>query len=1586
MNKLITYLAFCGIITGSATHDRSFSKQNEDPVEKVTEKFQSNDDNQSNDIYCSVNSFENSDHSGEFTIPIFIEASDTFQIFSDSIQITDSTYFSQSEITVNSSSFLPGDTSTIYIKIVYDSSNLPYAPEPISILINGMNADSSTLSADATAIVYFTNYGSTEVWDQEDFADLPRTWILDTSANPTKPYIHKDSIPASTRPSEEAITEEWQYDFQLKFIPGLPYAIQMAAVHPDTVAAYIYRDSTETVDPNDTSGFQYYKKSIRILPKRFTGTVSGRVVVPTVNDNNQPFNLFPRGLKVNLKERDDLHNRTIGYNYTDAQGNFTITYDIWQSPLEGESIELFLEFETESSNEFNYKVKIGLQTVRQLFNIGEALGTFSVDLGDLEFEGMSGWGMSIFHWTGNGYRFVKEQLGPNQINTGLLVRMFKGGSNFSSVLGDLIRLNARGCNHETVILHEFGHFVMHCLKPSNYTNGENCAMSKEHTSARENNAYLAFSEGWATAFMAMVDQYYRNEDNEYGNYSFSQGGNRLLNGAFPVERRNRSRLNGNGTGNGLLSEYHISCALYDLYDGPDKFLSTDPSGEWSDESGTTTTQNTFLVGDAFSNGTDKASLSFFIITYPFRQQKILTIDEYYFHLIAYLRSLSVPCHSIADVSEVFRENRISTDVRDDFYQSTSFGTDEISNTTPITFESNGSCGILIPFNETITFNPDIIELIGNDLSYNLGSGTSSSTKWISDPLTIGANATLWINEDQEMGFVNSGNSSPQSGSTLFAKVCNRDLIIEENGTLQVGSSDFDNIGIVTIEPYTTLTIRSGGTLLVNHNSSLIISEHANLVFEDGAIIDLNGTNAKLEIKGKLTLGSNAQFETTGDGILRFNMQEDFSSSTQYNIITTGNNCSVNITSKTIEVGSGTYVYPMDNLAMFTLYGSTVNMETGAFFNLGCQVTLQSSIFQRASGIMDQYAHHGIKLYGQHVDGEGRAVVNNCSFTNAKYGIRAYQNNGGNSTKITNSFFTTCYYAVSIYDKGAYLYANQFDNCQNAINADMTTNYFNVESNVIRNSVGYGLRSLSQQGSKYILGGNVFRDNYSAMYLNRPTAYLRCNAIYRNFMSAFVENNTFYRVNRMLFTRFWYEQGGDNLFQEFNGPTYLGNWSYFNGNSRYSFSAGFNQFTRLNPSSPNFTISATLDRNSNTAHPLDLAFGDNFWAPAINPSSSNFLSVNPSTSNANFRISINQASNQPNFVYGTELTNLPGCPITEWTGAITNMDTYYPGSIPGILFKKQPDEGLLGSTLLENPTAIIPGGTHSGTGMENTARDLLSDMHLGYNYDKDSIDIVELYDLGNLLLSIIGQISSQDDEEYLYDEYMSAFNSAYSDGLINSNNLSTYLTQAESIIDAKLDVVDEWYYSAPSAYYSYRFTYNMDKAYLYRSVGEYQDAINALAYVAGFASDKDMILVDGVTCFVNQEKDLSESTINQFQFGNEITNCSFVLDSALTEELDPLDSMTLSSSEDDLTITLSPNPTTTNLNLQLDIEISAYVEVKIYTKTGFLLNTDPVGNIISGTYYRTYDVSGYIPDVYILIVFVDGAPYSENFIVGVGSGN
>jgi hypothetical protein len=421
-----------------------------------------------------------------------LKATDTLVV--DSIQLK-SNYFT----TFSKNGSYPivlntNDSVLIEITVSYNHTNLPYYFKKIDHYVYSHNNTDTSFHLSA-ANIYFTPYGTTEVWNMIDFYELPRIWEVQDSIEPTRVYIDRDSIITSNLELLDSIHEAWEEDFQEVRYAGLPYAIQMKAIHPDTLAMFMFQDSTE----NDS--FVNPASLTFTFAKRFKGRIRGRLTSNYTNDLGVAIERIPlSGIRVKVKSKGS--NITLTKGYTRDDGTFDLSYNII-SFLDGNQIEMLLQFET-NNEKFDFKVKRKgaafddnpYQLNRNLPSQG---ANADIENFDVHLLNEQSYPFRIASWTNFAYRFFENSASSYLPSNNLKIKLFGDGSFYRGSKTE-IHLEELDERHETVLWHEFGHYVMDKIQLNSLE-----FQGGVHTFESENNIHVAWSEGWATGFMSMLD-------------------------------------------------------------------------------------------------------------------------------------------------------------------------------------------------------------------------------------------------------------------------------------------------------------------------------------------------------------------------------------------------------------------------------------------------------------------------------------------------------------------------------------------------------------------------------------------------------------------------------------------------------------------------------------------------------------------------------------------------------------------------------------------------------------------------------------------------------------------------------------------------------------------------------------------------------------------------------------------------------------------------------------------------------------------------------------------------------------------------
>jgi hypothetical protein len=786
--------------------------------------------------------------------------------------------------------YYPEDTILLTVTVNYPVNNLPFYPKKISIIQFVTSDNTIEKEISTSAMVYFTPYNTIEIWNLQDFQNLPRRWFTPIE-NPdtTRIYIDPSNIPESNIDTSVYINweigdweDDWQDEYREVKMQGLSYAVLMKPVPPDSVD--YYKSIGDGPDSTNISG----EKS-----KIFTGVVYGHLYTKINNDLGNPALVALTGIKVKLMDQDKLWAETIETTYTDNHGYFEIHYSTNQI-FEGEKMELFLRFKSRTNNDYqihstnligsNYKVNSQQISVPQNAEWNQIETILAYDESNYYDA------FRTVHWANNGFRYFEAEnipLGKRltiHINTDEVP--FITGSFY--MLGNIFLTDLAG-DKENTPYHEFGHYTMYKLQSNNFTYpyGENgCA---DHSWSKENTSNLAWVEGWADAVQMILDAAYWQEDREYG----LKGGDLPL---FEV----RKHYNSCNINNGFRSEYYIACAIYDLWDGPNRNLPNLIPDNPNNPNYTFTIHGWNDSGQGIYGwkSEDDIELSFYnickpLVDHPTGMQgyiagdKCMNIHDYYRYLVDNISD----CDLKADISRVFRENRIQWNIAEYewTWNVTNLSSDFIKQTE---IKDESGYIILGGFLNSRNWTDNYLVNFYNKNSFNEFRYSAYATQdlIISDNLWLGIwdtysnvykRSDLYLNDAVRYDYLGNpseihGNYQTCGGIEIDLKYgklelggggkvnTTANLIINDKSLLRFRNNS--NLNILT---GSSIIIKEGGTLYIENNADIVLHDNAKIIVEPGGYICIEeGANisdlSKIELQQGYNIGINPVLNISHD--------------------------------------------------------------------------------------------------------------------------------------------------------------------------------------------------------------------------------------------------------------------------------------------------------------------------------------------------------------------------------------------------------------------------------------------------------------------------------------------------------------------------------------------------------------------------------------------------------------------------------------------------------------------------------------------------------------------------------------------------
>ena len=689
-------------------------------------------------------------------------------------------------------------------------------------------------------MVYYTPYNTIEIWDLETFYSLPRRWLNPKdNPNATRIYVAQSSIPQtdivdfSLYEPNSTNWNDWRFDnFREYNVEGLAYTILMKPIPNDSIAYYdVIEDDSIKIDGNRS--------------RTFSGTVTGRITAETMDGTGI---IGLAGIRVELREQDGIWPlywyQNFGTTYTDENGYYTIQYNESQANTEGSNIELYLRISAIDNN--TYKVfsnnLLGITHTYQ-----EHLSSYSTNAGTITknivmADSSKYDAYRCVHWIRRGCMYFDNE-SPN-FRSGIRIRTNCLGNysdNYAYSVYPTIHIEKRyGCR-ENYPRHEFGHTAMYFLQNKNIKIPYGERGVNWHNHQIENTSLLSWMEGWADFVSYILDAVYYLEDNEYGEDSQKSYENNEV----------QSRVN-----NGLRSEYNISTALYDLWDGVDKNLPSTIPGEnqhgWDDSNPSTTNQcNEWETIDDVSLTLSQICAPLKTVTNSNKLDNLHCVQQYIDSLIPRMNT----CQKKRDVIRVFRENRVVWNITD-YNAKKSIGNE--SSDGMFTGIVNNETGYFYNFIDVLDWDQSIIPHSWTD-NYRISSLNESVTNnWL---YFVVDNNMHYIIDDYLIGYQSSADSKYTNaylfnlyqGQTGYFSTCGDDNIINVRyGKLILGYTDDQKADFsiedgsilmlsgygseLTINDGSVLRIKSGGTLMVDQAARINIYGSGHIEVEDGAYI------------------------------------------------------------------------------------------------------------------------------------------------------------------------------------------------------------------------------------------------------------------------------------------------------------------------------------------------------------------------------------------------------------------------------------------------------------------------------------------------------------------------------------------------------------------------------------------------------------------------------------------------------------------------------------------------------------------------------------------------------------------------------
>ncbi|WP_035557485.1 hypothetical protein [Hymenobacter sp. IS2118] len=738
--------------------------------------------------------------------------------------------------------------TTVSIRLNYSPAQLPYYPVRVTATLATMRDGANTL-INHDCYVYFTPYGSAEIWDVADYARLRRSWLVGNEATaPARLSVPRSAIPVSNiGANEEAGPQDY---IGMRFVEGLAYAVPMRYASPT---------NSENAPPTDPLA----RDGCGLGQRRYRGRIQNvRVFTMHERDGDgQQVPIFLKNARVRVMRSVDVGpDMTIKQLYTDDQGfvieNGSRVVEFDHCSINTSKIQVYLSVELIDSPEkvrikrsgawYSWtRIETGRQqlsysSTRQTLNFGTAVG------GNREISLDPNSAGRTFTWIKWSKQLLQQELGAAANFTSTLAIKIEdpGEGAYYDRFTRNIHFETDVLQSEETAMHEFGHFAMHEMQRSRWLS----ETGGEHFLVRNNkHPNTTITEGFAGAFSYIMDEMTSSVlDQESGRGESGNGyhGRRRTQLYLAASTGFDRNLDLNHP---FVSEDIFARTLLDLWDGPSNYARF----------------NNTTLDDYTDGGNDTFEMPLVELFRPFYTSLIPDPVRFYNNLL--LENTGANAARNAQLRDLWHYNFSATAYNvADF---TILGTDEIGGSRLITHDRDDYTGLFNNgvFDKVETYS---YQYIGTDIgvlngpldSYNLttyiqdvydtaGRFISRETKnangvTLTDPLRITNGAELGLHSGAQPRWYNQS-----SGLTRYTKRTEHLLIaLRAQGRLTVGKDSRLTVGAAA--PYQTtevsfyagtyLVVEDGATLTIAANSTLSIGADATLLVRNGGNVVVDG--------------------------------------------------------------------------------------------------------------------------------------------------------------------------------------------------------------------------------------------------------------------------------------------------------------------------------------------------------------------------------------------------------------------------------------------------------------------------------------------------------------------------------------------------------------------------------------------------------------------------------------------------------------------------------------------------------------------------------------------------------------------------
>ena len=373
-------------------------------------------------------------------------------------------------------------------------------------------------------------------------------------------------------------------------------------------------------------------------------------------------------------------------------------------------------------------------------------------------------------------------------------------------------------------------------------------------------------------------------------------------------------------------------------------------------------------------------------------------------------------------------------------------------------------------------------------------------------VNIRLGGTLHVNRYDDITYQSSGLGTPAPYSNFTLKTAQSactppEVVVEGEGAFYVGDTNYVNLGgglqdnnkaVVFFRAGSKLELLGDGLLHISDNSRLVIEEGAELILHKDHIIHLDGKNAVLEIRGKLTLKSIALLKPTGNGYLRFAQPTNQTVASDFWEIETGAIIELNGSGKDDKKAEITGKLVLDSsLNFFKVLNCRLDIHPGKELHIKGRATIENARISKPIGATSRYGQ--VVVYGQ-----PNLIIKNAEFLHGNHGLLALLPSSAHPLKVENADFKHCITGLRINGKNIELKTCRLDSNTVGLKIDAATASCDIRNSQFNRNSSLGIEFSGQSTAALYVHESQSRYNGTGILAsgNCPVR-LTCSSISNN---------------------------------------------------------------------------------------------------------------------------------------------------------------------------------------------------------------------------------------------------------------------------------------------------------------------------------------------------------------------------------------------------------------------------------------------------------------------------------------------------------